>query len=132
MQWGLTSSDPWTLCDGQDDKKCASKCFNRFLEGVDIENELQNWEKWISTRMSVSRNASNMVDLFLAPSRRLMQRHINDFGIEESRIKYLDYGFDHSRLHGRCREQEDSFVFGYIGRHHPPKEYTNSLMPFLN
>ena len=50
-----------------------------------------------------------------------MQRHINDFRIEESRIKYLDYGFDHSRLHGRCREKEDSFVFGYIGRHHPSK-----------
>jgi len=121
LQWGLTHSNPWTLCDGQDDKKCASKCFNRFLEGMDIESELQNWEKWISTRMSVSRNASKMIDLFLAPSRRLRQRHINDFGIEGSRIKYLDYGFDHSRLHGRCREKEDSFVFGYIGRHHPSK-----------
>ena len=50
-----------------------------------------------------------------------MERHINDFGIEESRIKYLDYGFDHSRLQGRCREQDGSFVFGYIGRHHPSK-----------
>ena len=62
-----------------------------------------------------------MVDLFLAPSRRLMGRHVNEFGINEARIEYLDYGFDHSRLTGRSREDEGRFVFGYIGRHHPSK-----------
>ena len=50
-----------------------------------------------------------------------MARHVNEFGINESRIEYLDYGFDHSRLTGRSREDEGEFVFGYIGRHHPSK-----------
>ena len=121
LQWGLTHQNPWALCDGQDDAKCASKCFNRFIEGSDVEVEMQTWEKWVSTRMRLSREACEMVDLFLSPSRRLMARHVNEFGINESRIEYLDYGFDHSRLTGRSREDEGEFVFGYIGRHHPSK-----------
>ena len=121
LQWGLTHDNPWALCDGQDDAKCASKCFNRFIEGSDAEVEMQTWEKWVSTRMRLSREACEMVDLFLSPSRRLMARHVNEFGINESRIEYLDYGFDHERLTGRSREDEGRFVFGYIGRHHPSK-----------
>jgi len=121
LQWGLTHNNPWALCDGQDNAKCASKCFNRFIEGHDVEAEIQNWEKWVSTRMGLSREACEMVDLFLAPSRRLMARHVNEFDINEARIEYLDYGFDHSRLTGRSREDEGRFVFGYIGRHHPSK-----------
>jgi len=121
LQWGLTHNKPWELCDGQNDKKCASKCFNRFIEGVDLENELENWENWVGKRMRVSRDACDIIDLFLAPSRRLMEKHVNEFGIDETRIEYLDYGFDHSRLTGRSREEEGRYVFGYIGRHHPSK-----------
>ena len=121
LQWGLTHNNPWELCDGQNDLKCASKCFNRFLEGVDLQTELKNWENWVSTRMRISRNTCENIDLFLAPSRRLMKRHVNEFGIDQNKIEYLDYGFDHSRLKGRNRKEESNFVFGYIGRHHPSK-----------
>ena len=121
LQWGLTAHEPWALCDGQEDAKCAAKCFNRFVEGFDEELELRHWEKWVSTRMQASRLACDAIDRFLAPSKRLMERHVDEFGIDASSVEYLDYGFDLSRLGGRSRAQESSFVFGYIGRHHPSK-----------
>jgi glycosyltransferase involved in cell wall biosynthesis len=121
LQWGLTAEEPWVLCDGQDDTKCASKCFNRFIEGLDIGSELSLWEDWVGTRMNASRTACDNIDLFLAPSRRLMARHVEEFGLDSLKVEYLDYGFDHSRLANRSRSQEEHFVFGYIGRHHPSK-----------
>jgi glycosyltransferase involved in cell wall biosynthesis len=71
--------------------------------------------------MQASRDACDSVDLFIAPSRQLMHRHIVEFGIPEEKIKYLDYGFDLNRLQGRVRDIGEPFVFGYIGRHHPSK-----------
>lgn len=121
LQWGLTADEPWALCDGQQNHKCAVKCFNRFIEGYDEDSELQNWESWVATRMRASRAACDAIDLFLAPSRRLMERHVEEFGLDSSNVEYLDYGFDLSRLVGRDRTPESSLVFGYIGRHHPSK-----------
>lgn len=121
LQWGLTSSEPWSLCDGQDDAKCATQCFNRFVEGIEVSSELQHWKSWVGNRMQASRDACDSVDLFIAPSRQLMHRHIVEFGIPEEKIKYLDYGFDLNRLQGRVRDIGEPFVFGYIGRHHPSK-----------
>ena len=121
LEWGLTEKEPWALCDGQVDAKCASNCFNRFVTGTDEEMEIPYWEAWVSKRMEASRKASDAIDLFLAPSRRLMNRHIQEYGILEHKIQYLDYGFDLERLKNREREEEETFVFGYIGRHHPSK-----------
>jgi glycosyltransferase involved in cell wall biosynthesis len=121
LQWGLTSDEPWKLCDGQEDTKCATHCFNRFVEGIEVSSELQHWKSWVGNRMQASRDACDSVDLFIAPSRQLMHRHIVEFGLSEEKIKYLDYGFDLKRLEGRNRDIDEPFVFGYIGRHHPSK-----------
>jgi len=121
LQWGLTDGEPWSLCDGQEDAKCATRCFNRFIEGIDVPHELQHWESWVGIRMQASRDACNAVDLFIAPSRQLMHRHISEFGLPEEKIEYLDYGFDLNRLQNRVRDSGEPFVFGYIGRHHPSK-----------
>ena len=121
LQWGLTANEPWALCDGQEDAKCAARCFNRFVEGFDEEQELRHWEQWVATRMQASRMACHAIDRFLAPSRQLMKRHIEEFGLDASSVEYLDYGFDLTRLAGRLRTEDSSFVFGYIGRHHPSK-----------
>lgn len=121
LQWGLTSDEPWALCDGQEDTKCATQCFNRFVEGIQVSSELQHWKSWVGNRMQASRDACDSVDLFIAPSRQLMRRHISEFGLSEDKIEYLDYGFDLNRLQGRIRDIGEPFVFGYIGRHHPSK-----------
>lgn len=121
LQWGLTADEPWALCDGQEDTKCATHCFNRFVEGIEVSSELQHWKSWVGNRMQASRDACDSVDLFISPSRQLMQRHITEFGVSEQKIEYLDYGFDLNRLQGRVRNIGEPFVFGYIGRHHPSK-----------
>ena len=121
LRWGLTHENPWTLCSEQVDGVCASKCFNRFLEGVCVEKELSYWTGWVEKRMEQSRSAAENIDLFIAPSRRLMSRHVDEFGLDASKVTYLDYGFDLDRLERRRRVDEDGFVFGYIGRHHPSK-----------
>ena len=121
LQWGLTKDEPWALCDGQNDTKCANKCFNRFVEGLDFERELLKWVDWVGNRMAASKASCDAVDLFIAPSRYLQQRFIDEFELDSDKIKILDYGFDLSRLQERTRDLESQFVFGYIGRHHPSK-----------
>jgi len=60
---------------------------------------------------------SDSVDLFIAPSQYLLERFTREFGLRRQKIVYLDYGFDHERMSGRCRRKEEDFVFGYIGTH---------------
>ena len=132
LHWGLSSEDPWKLCNGQEDFKCAEMCFNRFVEGIDVANELSYWESWVNKRMNASRLACENIDLFISPSQNLMKRHVRDFGIEPRKIKYLDYGFDYQRLEGRSRNKESQFVFGYIGRHHPSKGIHDLIDAFLS
>ena len=74
--------------------------------------------------MATVREACKAVDMFVAPSEYLMKRHIKEFGLDEKKIVYMDYGFDLDRFKHRQRNQPDrkkGFVFGYIGRHHPSK-----------
>ncbi len=121
LQWGLTGDEPWKHCDGQEDSKCAERCFNRFIEGINPETEFETWTRWVRNRMAAIRDTCNSVDLFIAPSRHLAARHVAEFGLNPEKVVYLDYGFDLERLSGRARIFEEPFVFGYIGRHHPSK-----------
>lgn len=130
LQWGLTKELPWKLCPGQDDSECAERCFNRFVTGLGGNMGTVYWTQWVRERMDHVRKMSGLVDLFLAPSMNLMHRHIHEFGINEDRIRFLDYGFDHTRLKGRKRIQEKPFVFGYIGRHHPSKGIDHLIKAF--
>ena len=111
LQWGLTADKPWKLCDGQEDTKCAKQCFNRFIEGINPELEHENWTRWVGNRMAAIRNACDSVDLFIAPSRHLKTRHVDEFGLDPEKVVYLDYGFDLERLKGRMRISEKPFVF---------------------
>jgi len=133
LQWGLTGSELWKLCDGQEDMKCAKKCFNRFVTGLEGENQgkgIEYWSWWTGERMLHIKEMCRNVDLFISPSRNLMTRHIQEFGVDPNRITYLDYGFDHNRLKLRKRKKEQSFVYGYIGRHHPSKGIDHLLQAY--
>ena len=130
LQWSLTKEEPWALCDGQEDRECARKCYNRFVTGLEDDKGMKYWTGWINDRMAHIRMMCDMVDLFLAPSRHLLERHMREFGLDPASVEYLDYGFDLERLKGRVREVEDQFVFGYIGRHHPSKGIHHLLEAF--
>ena len=121
LQWGLSEGEPWKLCDSQDDIKCAQKCFNRFVTGLEGDEGEMFWTRWVSERMAHIRKMCELVDIFHAPSQQLRKRYVDEFGLDPNKVKFLDYGFDLARLKGRKRAPESEFVFGYIGRHHPSK-----------
>ena len=110
--------DPWPVCDGQDDRKCAVRCYRRYFGNDADEYELDAayWTGWVGRRMAHARRVSEAVDLFIAPARYLLERFRDDFGIPEGKLTYLDYGFHRDRLTGRSRRPDEAFTFGYYGQ----------------
>jgi glycosyltransferase involved in cell wall biosynthesis/MoaA/NifB/PqqE/SkfB family radical SAM enzyme len=122
----------WAACDGQDDRKCAERCYARYFSGaVDERREdVDHWSRWVARRMAHVREMSELVDLFIAPSRYLLDRYRRDFGLPASKLRYLDYGFDLARLRGRRRVEGEPFTFGYIGTHIAAKGIHDLLAAF--
>lgn len=116
-------TDLWPLCHGQDDQTCAGRCYARYFSGAPDEEEadLAYWADWVHRRMAHIREICHMIDLFIAPSRYLLQRFRDEFGLPASKLVYLDYGFQHHHLQARHRGADSSFTFGYIGTHVPAK-----------
>ncbi len=124
--------DLWASCDGQDDRKCAQRCYARYFGGApeDREEDVAYWAGWVGRRMRHAREVAELVDLFVAPARYLHDRYRDDFGIPERKLVYLDYGFDLSRLRGRVRSSSEPFAFGYIGTHIPAKGIHDLIRAF--
>jgi glycosyltransferase involved in cell wall biosynthesis/MoaA/NifB/PqqE/SkfB family radical SAM enzyme len=122
----------WPACDGQEDRKCAERCYARYFSGApdEAERDIANWQDWVARRMKHVRDVVEHVDLFIAPARYLMNRFITDFGLPAAKVRYLDYGFDLERLRGRQRLSGEPFTFGYIGTHIPAKGIHHLLEAF--
>ncbi|WP_437759592.1 glycosyltransferase [Sorangium sp. So ce1389] len=122
----------WPACDGQEDRKCAERCYARFFSGAPDEREedVAYWTGWVARRMRHVREMTDLVDLFIAPARYLERRYRQAFGLPERKLVYLDYGFDLSRLGGRARAPGEPFTFGYIGTHIPAKGIHHLLEAF--
>ena len=125
-------SDVWSVCDGQDDRKCAVRCYVRYFSGNEEEYELDAsyWTDWVGRRMSHIREVCDAVDMFIAPSRYLLRRFRDEFGISERNLTYLDYGFNRKRMEGRSRTLGKPFTFGYIGTHIPAKGVNHLIESF--
>jgi glycosyltransferase involved in cell wall biosynthesis/MoaA/NifB/PqqE/SkfB family radical SAM enzyme len=113
----------WAACDGQENRKCAERCYARYFSGApdELDADLRYWTGWVDRRMTHMREMAQLVDLFIAPARYLQQRYRDDFGVPESKLIYLDYGFALERLQRRRRTPGERFTFGYIGTHIPAK-----------
>lgn len=113
----------YPMCDGQEDRKCADRCYSIYYSGSDTQTQADSyrWTAWVGERMLHVRKMARLVDRFIAPSRHLLDRFQLDFGLPAEKLVYLDYGFDHLRLRGRERSPSERFVFGYIGTHIPAK-----------
>ena len=122
----------WAVCDGQEDRKCAERCYSRYFSGApeETEDDIRYWTDWVSRRMSHVREMAGLVDMFVAPARYLRDRFQNDFGLPKEKLIYLDYGFDRSRLDGRKRAEGEPFTFGYIGTHIPAKGIHDLIRAF--
>jgi glycosyltransferase involved in cell wall biosynthesis/MoaA/NifB/PqqE/SkfB family radical SAM enzyme len=124
--------DLWAACDGQDDRKCAERCYARYFSGSPAEREadVEYWSGWVGRRMRHVREMAELVDLFISPARYLQDRYRDAFGLPERKLVYLDYGFDLSRLRGRGRAPGERFTFGYIGTHIPAKGIHDLIRAF--
>lgn len=124
--------DIWPACDGQENRKCAERCYARYFSGSPDEHEhdVAYWSDWVDRRMTHVREMVGLVDLFIAPARYLHDRYRDEFGIPESKMMYLDYGFDAARLQGRVRASSEPFTFGYIGTHIPAKGIHQLIQAF--
>ena len=122
----------WAACDGQNDEKCARRCYSRYFSGSPAEEaeDVAHWSGWVARRMAHVRRMTEHVDLFIAPARSLLDRFRREFGLPASKLRYLDYGFDRARLTGRSRAPGEPFTFGYIGTHIPAKGVHHLLTAF--
>lgn len=127
------STDLWALCDGQEHRKCAERCYApRYCSGTPEEREADTlyWTDWVQRRMDHIHQVCEAVDVFIAPSRYLLQRFRDEFGLPPDKLVYLDYGFHRERLQGRSRTPGEPFSFGYIGTHIPAKGVNHLLEAF--
>ena len=126
------TSDPWAVCDGQDDRKCAERCYSRYFSGDAQEYELDAayWTQWVGRRMAHVREVCDSVDLFIAPAMYLLRRFRDEFGLPEEKLVYLDYGFHLGRMAGRERVPGEPFTYGYIGTHIPAKGVDHLIQAF--
>lgn len=126
------ANDIWAACDGQEDRKCAERCYARYFSGgpEEYEQDIAYWKDWVRRRMSHVREMTELVDMFIAPANYLLARYRDDFGLPEHKLTYLDYGFDRNRTSVRHRSRENDFIFGYIGTHIPAKGIHNLIQAF--
>jgi glycosyltransferase involved in cell wall biosynthesis/MoaA/NifB/PqqE/SkfB family radical SAM enzyme len=124
--------DLWAACDGQQDRKCAERCYARYFSGASEEwdEDAAHWTGWVGRRMRHVREMAELCDLFISPARYLLRRYRDEFGLPAQKLRYLDYGFDLTRLAGRVRAPGEPFTFGYIGTHIPAKGIHQLLVAF--
>lgn len=126
------SADLWQACDGQDNRKCAERCYARYFSGApdEAEADVAYWTDWVYRRMRHVREMSELVDMFIAPARYLLDRYHTAFGLPENKLVHLDYGFARERMAGRLRLAGEPFTFGYIGTHIPAKGIHDLIRAF--
>lgn len=117
------NAEVYALCDGQGHAKCARRCYRRYYSGApgEMARDESYWTDWVQRRMEHLRKMLRHVDRYVAPSRHLLSRYRDEFGLPADRLAFLDYGFNLARLRHRRRTPDDQFVFGYIGTHIPAK-----------
>ncbi|MGC9777815.1 MAG: glycosyltransferase family 4 protein [Candidatus Heimdallarchaeota archaeon] len=102
------------LCYNLDLENCA-RCLDEYLgDSVDVRLKIRDRIDYIQN------NVVDNVDLFLAPSKFLMEKMI-EFGIPSNKITYLDYGFNFDFFKDYKKIKSEKIRFGYIGRIIPTK-----------
>lgn len=127
------SQSLWAICSEQNDLKCATNCYAGCSSGApsELAQDIAYWQNWVARRMQHIRDITSLVDCFIAPSRYLYSRFIEDFSLPENKMLYLDYGFDLQRFaKPRVRQAKGTFIFGYIGTHIPSKGIQHLIEAF--
>ncbi|MCC7455211.1 MAG: glycosyltransferase [Crocinitomix sp.] len=119
----IGKKDNLAVCEKQEKNKCAKDCYEVYHSGnaVHGDKDLESWSGWIDRRMEETKAIIEKVDQFIAPSKYLMNRFIQEFNVPEHKIMYMDYGFPLQYLQPSKQKPKHSFTFGYIGTHIPAK-----------
>lgn len=123
LQRNFDGQELYRLCGGQENQKCATNCY-RMIQSCREQDETTDtnyWTDWIERRMQSVNEIIPLIDIFIAPSQYLKNRFINNFGLRENQIQYLDYGFPLAYLKPIKKEANRPFTFAYIGTHIPAK-----------
>ena len=118
LQRNFDGENLFNLCESQENTKCAKNCYSMYCNN---DYEIEFWKKWIDTRMNAVKQICEKISLFIAPSKYLKNRFVNDFGLAENKIIYLDYGFPTHYLKPDIPKTNGIYTFGYIGTHIPAK-----------
>jgi glycosyltransferase involved in cell wall biosynthesis/MoaA/NifB/PqqE/SkfB family radical SAM enzyme len=131
IQRHFNPGEHWPLCHKQEHRVCATKCYSSYFSNEQDADDSQFWTQWIKKRMLETNTLCKKVDQFIAPSSYLMKRFVDEFGIPEEKILYLDYGFPLHYLTPNVAKQERAeFTFGYIGTHIPAKGINQLIEAF--
>lgn len=88
-------------------------------------------ERQIRTRLSVVKEAMGMVDMFISPSRFLIDV-FSDFGIPEEKFVHLDCGYNTQAFEGLVRTSSDKVRFAFMGTPSPHKGAQVALEAFTS
>ena len=90
QMYPVDPSDNWAVCDGQEDRKCAERCYCRYFGGSPGEDEVDaaHWTRWVGSRMGQVREACDAVDVFIAPATYLLRRFRDEFGLPADKLVY--------------------------------------------
>jgi glycosyltransferase involved in cell wall biosynthesis len=124
LQTNFSENFNYSLCDKQEDEKCAVNCYNSYFSGIDSnrDSEIQYWKNWVHGRMETTLKILKKVNLFISPSHYLKNRFIKNFPFLKEKILYMDYGFSiDCNTSNKSINHLEEFTFGYIGTHIPAK-----------
>ncbi len=122
LQTNFGQPQPYQLCSGQADAKCARNCYAAFFTAPDSESCLIYWTDWVGRRMRATDAVLALADLLIAPSEYLAHRFRAERPALSAKIRVLRYGFPLADLRPTRRQPgEADYTFGYIGTHIPAK-----------
>ncbi|WP_372365114.1 glycosyltransferase [Candidatus Uabimicrobium sp. HlEnr_7] len=132
LQTNFANPNFYQLCSFQENRKCTENCYRAYFSGQesDYERDVEYWTQWIQTRMEETKRLCKKIQLFLAPSRYLQSRFIEEFKLPQEKIVYLDYGFPLEYLQP-VEKQNEEFTFSYIGTHIPAKGVSLLIKAFV-
>lgn len=129
IRWS-TGSEPWPLCEGQLDDRCARECFGRAFTGLPerYDDDLRYWTGWVSARMKAVERQLAFIDRFACPSRTVATALERRFPSVEGRVVMRDYGFPAAPA--SLRKKGGPFTFGFLGTHTAPKGVDQLIRAF--
>ena len=129
VQWAVSAEEPWKLCEGQADLRCAQACYARCQSGTPARGDadVAYWSGWVADRMRAATKALDSIHALVCPSRTVANSLTKRFPNLTPRLLLHDYGFPACP---RVERRPGPFTFGYIGTHVPPKGVDRLIRAF--